>query len=168
VWDVATGRRTSTLAEGSTINSVAFSPDGRTLTVVDSNGHVGLWDVFTERRTATLTEGSPVSSVAFSPGGQTLVTGDSMGNVGIWDAADRQQLARLSEVGLVTSLAFSSNGPVLAIGVLNGDVVLLRENLTDLNLGHFRQLVCGKVQGNLTQTQWEDYAPGQPYQKTCP
>ena len=157
--------KTATLAEGSPVVSVAFSPDGQMLAVWRRR-HVGLWDTATGKKTATLTDGSQVWSVAFSRDGQTLAAGDSMGKVRIWDAADGQQLATLSEVGSVTSLAFSSNGPVLAIGGLNGDVVLLRENLTDLDTS--RQLVCGKVQGNLTRAQWDDYAPGQPYKKTCP
>ena len=167
LWDVATGRQTATLAEGRAAGSVAFSPDGKTLAVGDYGGHVGLWDVATGRRTATLAEGGAVYGVAFSPSGP-LVTGDSLGNVGIWNAANGQRFAKLAEDGAITSLAFSPHGPVLAIGALNGNIVLLRQNLTNLTQRHFTQLICDKVQENMTQAQWADYAPGQPYQKTCP
>ena len=71
------------LAEGSAVESVAFSPDGRTLAVGDVGGHVGLWDTATGQRTATLAEGSPVYSVAFSPDGQTLAVGDLNGDVAL-------------------------------------------------------------------------------------
>ncbi len=166
VSDVATGRRTATLAEGSPVESVAFSPDGRTLAVGDG-GDVGVWDVMTGRRTATLAEGNTVNSVAFSPDGSILVAGDSLGKVSIWSAANGQLFARLSESGLVGSLAFSPDGQVLAIGGENGNIVVL-QNLTNLTQRFFMHLICGKVQGNMTQAQWAEYAPGQPYQKTCP
>jgi WD40 repeat protein len=167
LWDMASGRRTATLTEGSAVASVAFSPDGRTLAVGDYGGYVGLWDVASGQRTATLAEGSAVSSVAFSPDGP-LVAGDSLGNVGIWNAANGQRLAKLTEGGAVTSLVFSPHAPVLAIGTLDGNIVLLRQNLTNLTQRHFTQLICGKVRQNMTPAQWANYAPGQPYQKTCP
>ncbi len=168
LWDVATGRRTATLAEGGPVYSVAFSPDGHTLAVGDNYVHIGLWEVATGQRTATLTETSGVRSVAFSPDGQTLVTGDYVGNVGIWSAVTRQQSANLAEGSTVASLAFSPHGHVLAIGGMNGNIVLLWQNLTNLTPRFFMHLICGKVRGNMTQAQWAQYAPGQPYQKTCP
>ena len=168
LWDVATGRRTAILAEGSPVASVAFGPGGQIVAVGDGGGDVGLWDVATGRRTLTLPEGSPVASVAFSPGGPTLVTGDSLGNVGIWNAANGKRLANLTGGGAVTSLAFSSPDGALAIGGPNGDIALLWQNLANLTQRYFTQLICGKVPGNMTQAQWADYAPDQPYHKTCP
>ena len=168
LWDVATGRRTATLAEGSLVESVAFSPSGHTLAVSNLAGDVGLWDVATGRRTATLAEGNPVYSVAFSPNGPILVTGDSVGNVGIWNTTNRQRFANLAEGGAIDSLAFSPHGQVLAIGSLNGNIALLWQNLTNLTPHLFTHLICDKVRGNMTRAQWAEYAPRQPYEKTCP
>ena len=67
------------LVPGSTVRSVAFSPDGQTLATGEASGHVGLWDLATGQRTATLTEGSSVYGVAFSPDGRTLAVGDDSG-----------------------------------------------------------------------------------------
>ena len=168
LWNVATGRRTAVLPEGSSVGGVAFSPDGKTLAVGDGGGRVGLWDVATGRRTATLNEGSPVLSVAFSPDGKTFVTGDSVGGVGVWNAANWQQFADLTESGAVSSLTFAPHDQVLAIASLNGNIVLLRQNLTNLTPLLFTHLICDKVRVEMTQAQWEKYAPGQPYQETCP
>ena len=168
LWDVATGRRTATLAEGNQVDSVAFSPNGQTLAVGDYGGDVGLWDVATGRRTATLAEGNQVESVAFSPNGLILVTGDLLGNVDIWSTANRRLFADLAEGGDITSLAFSPHGQIIAIGAFNGNVILLWHNTTNLTQRFFAHLICEKVRGNMTHAQWADYAPGQPYQKTCP
>ena len=168
LWDLATGRRTAALAEGSPVYDVAFSPDGKILAVGDDGGRVGLWDLATGRRTAALAEGSPVRSVAFSPDGKVFVAGDSVGGVGVWNAANWQQFADLTESGAVSSLAFAPHDQVLAIASLNGNIVLLRQNLANLTPPLFTHLICNKVRVEITQAQWEKYAPGQSYQKTCP
>ena len=169
LWDVATGQQIATLNEGGgTVFGVAFSPDGKTLAAGDGGGQVGLWDVATGQRTATLNEGSPVLSVAFSPDGKTFVAGDSVGGVGVWNAANWQRFADLTESGAVSSLAFAPSDQVLAIASLNGNIVLLRQNLANLTPLLFTHLICDKVRVEMTQAQWEKYVPGQPYQATCP
>ena len=48
----ATGRKTATLDDGSPVDSVAFSPDGRhTLAEGDDSGDIGVWDAVTGRET---------------------------------------------------------------------------------------------------------------------
>lgn len=102
-------------------------------------------------------------------GTQDLATGDVLGNVNIRDSADGQRLASLPEGGSgFSSLAFSPSGHILAIGGGNGNITLLRLDFTDLTPQFFTNLICGKVHGNVTQTEWADYVPGQPYQQTCP
>jgi WD40 repeat protein len=114
----------ATLSEGSTVNSVAFSPKGQTLAVGDYGGGVGLWSTASGTRTATLSEGSLVNSVAFSPNGQTLAVGDYGGGVGLWSTASGTRTATLSEGSQVNSVAFSPNGQTLAVGDQSGDVGL--------------------------------------------
>ena len=167
LWDAATGRKTATLADGSTVESVAFSPDGHTVAAGDDNGHLILWDAATGRKTATLADGSTVESVAFSPDGPIVVTADSSGNLGMWNADNGQQFARLSGNNTVNSLAFSPDGSILALGELNGSIVFLRQRLTDLTQRFFTHLICEKVPENIAPVQWAQYAPGQPYQRTC-
>ena len=52
MWDTASGQRTATLTltEGSTVNTLAFSPDSQTLAIGDLNGNVtllrqGVWNL---------------------------------------------------------------------------------------------------------------------------
>jgi WD40 repeat protein len=113
------------LAEGSdAVESLAFSPDGRTIAVGDVGGDVGLWDTATGRRTGTLAEGNSVYTVAFSPDGQTLAVGDDGGHVGLWDTATGRRTATLAEGNPVVSVAFSPGGQTLAVGDFGGHVGL--------------------------------------------
>ena len=85
-----TGQRTGTLAEGSLVYSVAFSPNGQILAAGGLRRRCRPVGHRSGRRTATLAEGSPVYPVAFSPNGQTLAIGDLNGNVallrqGLWN-----------------------------------------------------------------------------------
>jgi WD40 repeat protein len=156
------------LAEGSPVTSVAFGQGGQVMAVGDDSGHIGVWDVSTRRKTAALPEGAQVAAVAFIAGGPTLVAGDAGENVGIWNAVSGRHLANLAEGSAVASLAFSPSGPALAVGGLNGDVALIWQNLANLTQPYFTKLICGRVQGNMTRPQWQEYAPEQPFHQTCP
>ena len=57
--------------EGSTVNSVAFSPDGKILAIGDAKGLITLWEISGRHRIAAMNEGSTVKSAAFSPDGRT-------------------------------------------------------------------------------------------------
>jgi WD40 repeat protein len=112
-------------ASGGSVDSVAFSPDGRTLAAGDAGGYLGLWDVATGRRTATLAEGNnAVYGLAFSPDGRTLAAGDDGGDVGLWDVATGRRTAALAEGNGVGQVAFSPDGHILAAGDYGGYVGL--------------------------------------------
>jgi WD40 repeat protein len=172
LWNSASAKLIADLNEGTTVWDVAFSPDGRTLAVGDFTGHVGLWRIESGKwkRALTLPVGTEVRSVAFSPDAPTtLVSGDTLGNVSIWDTVTGHELASLPETdhGAI-GLAFPEKGQILAIAGMDGEVVLLRQDLRDLSQKYFTSFICGKVHASMTQVQWGKYAPGQTYQRTCP
>ena len=118
----------------STVDSVAFSPDGHTLAGGDSgNGTVWLWDITDPARPRLLGPGlagsRAIDSVAFSPDGHTLASGGYGGAVRLWDVTDPADPRPLGEPLIsggaeVSSVAFSSDGHTLASGDRSGTIRL--------------------------------------------
>ncbi|MEU9305463.1 trypsin-like peptidase domain-containing protein [Streptomyces sp. NPDC048269] len=127
LWDVETGKQSRNPLESydSITESVAFSPDGRTLATGMQDGTALLRDVATD----TILAFQPghtdtVWSVAFSPDGHTLATG-SDATVRLWDvAAGTNQATLVGHTEKVVKVVFDSSGRTLATGSLDGTVRL--------------------------------------------
>jgi WD40 repeat protein len=102
---------------------VAFSPDGRTITVADHAGLEG-FDAASHRRLRTTLEGHPVYGVAHSPDGHVLAFAENDGSVTLWDDRDEGRDGRYDRArvlppgprgrGPAYDVAFSADGGMLA------------------------------------------------------
>ena len=97
LWDVATGRRTATLTEGSPVDRSRSARTGRPSppAMGAAMSACGTWRPGSGP--PPWPKAAPVYSVAFSPDGHTLAAGDTGGHVGLWDATTGRRTATLAE-----------------------------------------------------------------------
>jgi WD40 repeat protein/transcriptional regulator with XRE-family HTH domain len=110
------------------VNSVAFSPDGKILASGTVDRTAQLWDVATRRQIGypLVTYTGGVNAVAFSPDGKILATGSTDGMFQLWDVATHRPSGApiLADTAQVTSVAFSPDGTTLATASTDGTVRL--------------------------------------------
>ena len=107
---------------GSSITSLAYSPDGSTLVTGGKDDTVRFWDAATGiERTVLTGHGSSITSLAYSPDG-TILTVLAEGRVKLLDAATGQSQTTFSFD--VTSVSYSPDGIILATLNTDGTVRL--------------------------------------------
>ena len=174
LWDVRDSRQPKLLAtltgHTSDIFSVTFSPDGHTLATASGDSTVRLWDIHHPHQPSLLSvltgHNSSVNSAVFSPDGHTLATASADNTVRLWDGRDlRHPLPRGALTGhdsSVNSAVFSPDGHTLATASADSTA-----RLWDTNVDSVTARICS-LTPTITQSEWNQYLPGLPYQSPCP
>ena len=118
LWDPATGRELRRCAgHTSTVDSVAFSPDGTRL-VTGGVDQVRVWEAATGKEVAAPRgHTKSVLRVAFSPDNKTLASVGDDETVRLWDwPSGKERHALAGHAGQVTAVAFSPDGRLVASG----------------------------------------------------
>ncbi|GAA0437402.1 hypothetical protein Acor_49830 [Acrocarpospora corrugata] len=130
LWELATKKSIATLTG---VEAAEFSPDGKTLALVNGDGKVRLWDVATRKTRASLPRRHQgTAAMAFNPDGTILATagtcacGDSFDNpVQLWDVTTGKPIDTLAgHTNGVQTMAFSPDGTTLASGAVDKTVRL--------------------------------------------
>jgi WD40 repeat protein len=142
LWDLASGEEVDSLTiseTGGGVNSIAFSPDGKTLIACtwDWGANVALWDLARDVAIGVGLEGhkNEAFSVAFSPTGEVAASSAWDGTIIFWNPKTGEALSEpLTEVSPdegssfrsndIWSIAFSPDGRLLASGRGGGDILI--------------------------------------------
>jgi WD40 repeat protein len=99
-----------------TVQAVAFSPNGQLLATANDDGRVQLWDTGSGRELRVLCAEGHTAALAFAPDGATLALGRDKA-VELWDVASGQLRQSLDgHTAAVSALAYSADGHLLASG----------------------------------------------------
>ncbi len=112
VWDARDGTRIEQPLVGhqSTVDAVAFSPDGKWLASGDDNGLIMLWSVGHWGAGVRLVATSHViSALAFSPDSRRLASGNGDGTIVLWDVVDARTVGvpMIGHSGGVSTVVFA-------------------------------------------------------------
>ncbi len=150
IWSASTGKIIYQFRQcGSPSSDIAFSPDGRTCVVVDSEDRVCVWSGSTGQTVHELVKreesvGEQVNSIAFSPDGRTVANAvqrnpEGGGFVRFWDVSTGKTLRKLEHPDAVRKVAFRPDGRILASwsedsiirlwSVSSGEIVRTIENI---------------------------------------
>src|SRR5712692_7744310 len=100
------------------VDSVAFSPDGRYVLTGSADGIARLWETASGKPLASYQgHTGSVNSVACSPDGRCVLTGSNDRTARLWETASGKPLATYQgHTGLVRSVAFSPDGRCVLTG----------------------------------------------------
>lgn len=171
LWDVET-RESRLFAEVPASNgkviSLAFDPTGTVLAAGTHLGEVLLFDRQTNRRDPINLKPSPagISGLAFSRDGKRLAAGTTAGDMILWNAAQGyQEIGRINtgSGGGLLSLAFDVDELHLYTGSETGTI--LRWAISpDL----WVDIICQRVNRNLTLAEWRTFFFNEDLRPTCP
>jgi len=110
----------------SAVNSVAFSPDGKTLASASWDNTIKLWNISTGKLISTfIGHTDAVSSVAFSPDGKTLASASLDKTIILWNISTGKPISTLTgHTGAVWGVAFSPDGKTLASASWDKTIIL--------------------------------------------
>ena len=170
-WRLVDLNKQEVLVEGD-VNMVAYtsaaSPDGSTFAVAGDTGEIVTIDVSTgeeQRRSTSL--GAPVLWLDYSDDGELLVSGADDGGVSLWDATTLDLLGTVYPPHhgdpVPAGAQFIGDSHDVAIASYDGTVYRWE---TDLDRAI--DFACQMAGRNLTDEEWEEFLPAQPYQSVCP
>ncbi len=117
------------------INSLALSPDGKTVVSGGWGQTIKVCDMATGRRLMTIPRahgGREIFCVAFSPDGKRIVSGDDNGEVNVWDVDSGKEVMKLEGPKSWTfSPAFSPDGKRIVSGGYDRDTGSITIKLWD-------------------------------------
>ncbi|WP_149243075.1 CHAT domain-containing protein [Dyadobacter sp. 32] len=120
IWDWKNKEVIDTRRYNGNVNSLAFSPDGKTLAVAGyaerAGAQVWVWNCKEGRVTDSLgVENKMITTVSFSRDSRVVIMGGTSGRVWAWDWNKKNSIKSIQLGGSFSSLAFSPDSSSVAI-----------------------------------------------------
>jgi len=124
VWTSIDGKTLASYI--ASVNSMSFSPDGKTLAFASSDNTIKLWNVQNGEKINTFHgHSNSVNSVSFSPDGKILASASNDNTIKLWDVQTGQEINTLyGHNASVNSVSFSPDGKILASGGFDNTIRL--------------------------------------------
>ena len=167
VVDVSTGEA---LSEGDVdfgVFASVASPDGSTVAAAGSTGEVVTIDLSTgdQRRSAAV--GAEVLWLNYSDDGELLVSGAEDGGVSLWDATTLELMGTVHPPRHGTAVPSGAQfiGDTHDVAIASYDGTVYR---WDTSLERALDFACQMAGRDLTEQEWAQVLPTQPYRSVCP
>jgi WD40 repeat protein len=167
LWNLTSGELLQQIPSNQTsaILSMAFNPqDANSLAVGYRNGAIQFWNLETAEPVGLplIGLGGSVTSLSFHSDGDILASGGENNLIALWNLSPPQMIGDpiAGSDGGVTGLAFSTDNSALYSASNRGSVYRW-------NVMEWQNIACDLAQRNLTETEWQQFFPGQAYRPTC-
>lgn len=114
------------LSVGTSVNGIAWAPDGRMLATVTSDHRLGIWDTTEGREIRSIERVlGPIGAVDWSPTGRVLAVGGDDGTIRLWDPTSEAVTTLPTTHQGSVRVAWSPDGATLASYGQDGTVCLV-------------------------------------------
>jgi WD40 repeat protein len=144
------------------------SPDGSTVAMAGDTGQIVTIDVSTGEVQRSTALGAVVLSLEHSDDGELLVSGDADGGVSLWDATTLDLLGTVfpphrGQEPVPAGAQFIGDTHDVAIASDDGKVYRW-----ETGIDRAIDFACQMAGRNLTEEEWAEFLPTQPYREVCP
>jgi DNA-binding SARP family transcriptional activator/WD40 repeat protein len=167
VLDVGNGE---VLSEGDVdlyVQASVATPDGSTVAVAGDTGQIVTIDVSTGAEQRSTSLGAVVLWLDYSADGELLVSGDADGGVSLWDATTLDLLGTVFPPHrgepVPAGAQFIGDSHDVSIASYDGNVYRW-----DTDVERAIDFACQMAGRNLTEEEWAEFLPTQPYREVCP
>ena len=165
--DPATGRATAStsLSPGTAIIDIVAVPGSPLLAVSSESGQIFLVDPRLRQLAGAPLNGggTQLQDVAVSADGHTIAAVSRDGALRLWDRASRRPIGppMSAHRDLTPTITYLADGSMLT-GGFDADIIAW-----DLKPADWVARACQLAGRDLTQAEWQEYLPNQPYRRTC-
>ncbi|MBS0151397.1 MAG: TIR domain-containing protein [Nitrospira sp.] len=145
------------------VGAATFSADGRFFATGSQDSSATVWETTSRRQVAQMQHEQPVRAVQFSKDGRQLFTGSEDRTLRIWEVETSEELSRVVHDSPVKDVVMTPDGNTVMTATGDGNVWFSPWRPDDLI-----EAMCQRLTRNLTQEEWKQYLPNEPYRKTCP